>query len=85
MLSTVESHKMIRRRCHCICIRTVVVALRTIHRTYLPERIPAAIQKKGSYLKAGFEAGAKAEAEAKMVAKQNAVFILIYYLERIVR
>jgi hypothetical protein len=38
-----------------------------------------------SYLKADFEAGAKAEAEAKMVAKQNAVFILIYYLTRIVR
>ena len=40
-----------------------------------------------SYLKAGFEAGAKAVAEAKMVAKQKAVFILIYFidLDRIVR
>lgn len=38
-----------------------------------------------SYLKADFDAGAKAVAEAKIVAKQNAVFILIYYLTRIVR
>ena len=37
-----------------------------------------------SYLKAGFEAGAKAAAEAKRVAKQKAVFILIYYRKRIV-
>ena len=38
-------------------------------------------QKRKAYLKAGLEAGAKAEADATMAAKQNTVFIIItvYY------
>lgn len=40
--------------------------------------------KRYSYLKAGFEAGAKAEAEAKTVARQKNVFIFNCKVGRIV-
>jgi hypothetical protein len=39
----------------------------------------------GSYLKAGLATGAKAEAEAKRVATQKAVFILIVRVKETMR
>ena len=45
----------------------------------MTEKAPSAI----SYLKAGLEAGMKAEAEARQVAMQNAVFMVFRLVNRL--